>query len=131
MIQILEHLLLSAEENIAIHLSQEKTSIQNPDPNFKRPSVFILQTCKQINEEGTPILYGHHTFTILLRKLLILLSIISNEHSTRIYDRDRTASPSQQCSQQCILPPSNALVNNRLYKHHAFHVQHITQRRNG
>lgn len=51
---------------------------EDPGVEPDRLSVAILQTCKRINEEGTPILYGQNNFTICLRKCLFLALV----HST-------------------------------------------------
>ena len=59
-------LLLPASEEIRIPLETMEVSGQRPSTNLDI-SVSILQTCKQINEEATPILYNKNTFTICLR----------------------------------------------------------------
>ena len=73
--QILNHLLVSTEENITIDSTQKGAYILTEDPGFEheRPSVAILQTCKRINEEGTAILYGRNNFTICLRMSSLLM----------------------------------------------------------
>lgn len=46
-----------------------------------RPAVAILQTCRLVNEEGVPILWGKNTFAICLRKYLIAKpTSTSNQH---------------------------------------------------
>jgi len=37
-------------------------------PNLSHPHISILRTCKQVNEEATPIFYGKNSFTIRLRE---------------------------------------------------------------
>jgi hypothetical protein len=74
--QILNHLLISTEESITIDSTQNGACILTEEPEFEheRPSVVILQTCKRINEEGTPILYGRNNFTVCLRMSSLLIS---------------------------------------------------------
>src|SRR5437879_227692 len=74
--QILNHLLISTEENITIDSTQKGACILTEDPEFEheRPSIAILQTCKLINEEGTTILYVQNNFTVCLRMSSFLIS---------------------------------------------------------
>ncbi|RFU26569.1 hypothetical protein B7463_g9758, partial [Scytalidium lignicola] len=55
-LKICSYLLLSPEEHIAI---PKKTS-----SSTFNPTVSILQTCKLLNEEATPLLYSHNQFVV-------------------------------------------------------------------
>ena len=67
--EVLEILLVFAEENISVYSTKKGPSTKVGGSSSERLSVAVLQTCKRINEEGTPILYGRHTFTIYLHTL--------------------------------------------------------------
>jgi hypothetical protein len=66
--KIYELLLPSSEE---IKIPWETIDVSGNEPSTTpHISVSILQTCKKVNEEATPILYHNNTFTICLRMSL-------------------------------------------------------------
>ena len=77
------NLILPSSEEIKIIFDNSGSS-KNDSPTRTRFAA-ILQTCKQVNEEGTPILYGNNTFCVYLRKHLIcpvLPSVATNTLSS-------------------------------------------------
>lgn len=64
-LQICTHLLASSEIITILSTGKQEPPISE-SISFSRPSVSILQTCKRINGEATPILYSTNTFTIHL-----------------------------------------------------------------
>jgi hypothetical protein len=66
--KIYELLLPTSEE---VKIPWETINVSGNEPSTTpHISVSILQTCKKVNEEATPILYHNNTFTICLRMSL-------------------------------------------------------------
>jgi hypothetical protein len=51
---------------VNIETLEDSYFLPGPPPRHQRPSVAILRTCRDINEEGTPILYSKNQFLICL-----------------------------------------------------------------
>ncbi|KIN05982.1 hypothetical protein OIDMADRAFT_17097 [Oidiodendron maius Zn] len=62
-LEIYHHLLVVP---VPINIETVDNKYFNSSWRSRRPSVAILQTCKDINEEGIPILYANNTFVICL-----------------------------------------------------------------